>query len=89
MLRLLGLMAVVLMLAAAPASAQQAPPQVTQWRVHSSEGLDALLLLGAAAGDTMQASIYPDEIAWVRSHISPAGLAALSAIDARCAGPAN
>ena len=75
MLRFLAAIA-ALMMFAAPASAQ-----VTQWRVRSAEGLDALLLIGAAGGDTMQQSIYPDEIAWVRAHVSPEGLAAVQAID--------
>lgn len=61
---------------AAPASAQ-----ITQWRVRSSEGLDALLILGAASGDIMQAEQYPDEIAWVRAHLSQDALAALQHID--------
>ncbi|WP_395647118.1 hypothetical protein [Terricaulis sp.] len=61
--------------------AMPAAADVTRWRVRSSEGLDALLLLGAASGDVMQAEIYPDEIAWARAHMSPEALAALQEID--------
>ncbi|QGZ93220.1 hypothetical protein [Terricaulis silvestris] len=65
-----------LFLFAAPAEAQR-----TNWQVRGAEGLDALLLIGAASGDVMQATQYPDEIAWVRSNFSPEGLAALDALD--------
>ncbi|MGE0596831.1 MAG: hypothetical protein AB7P07_10710 [Hyphomonadaceae bacterium] len=53
----------------------------TQWRVRSSEGLDALLLIGAAAGDVMQQEEYPEEIAWVRANMSAEGLAAMAVLD--------
>lgn len=75
MLRFLAALA-ALSLIALPASAQ-----VTQWRVRSSEGLDALLLIGAASGDVMQAEEYPEEIAWVRAHVSPEAMTALSHLD--------
>jgi hypothetical protein len=52
-----------------------------QWDVVSSAGLDAVLLLGAAAGDVMQADLYPDEIAWARECLSPDGRAALELLD--------
>lgn len=52
-----------------------------RWDVVSSTGLDAVLLLGAAAGDVMQAEIYPDEIGWVRERLSAPGLAALAELD--------
>lgn len=77
MLRFFAALA-ALMLIAAPASAQ-----VTQWRVRSSEGLDALLLIGGASGDIMQAEAYPTEIAWAREHIGADGLAALALLDQR------
>lgn len=54
----------------------------TQWEVTSAEGMDALLLIGAAGGDVMQADIYPEEIAWVRDNISSEGLEAIDEIDA-------
>lgn len=75
MLRFFSALA-ALMLIAAPASAQ-----ITQWRVRSSEGLDALLLIGAASGDIMQAEAYPTEIAWMRDSIGADGLAALAVLD--------
>jgi hypothetical protein len=59
-----------------PAAAQGA-----DWRVRSAEGLDALLLIGAASGDQMQAEIYTEEITWVRAGFSAEGLAALEALD--------
>lgn len=65
-----------LILFATPAFAQR-----TNWQVRGAEGLDALLLIGAASGDVMQAEQYPEEIAWVRSNFSPAGIAALDALD--------
>ncbi|MEE2526875.1 hypothetical protein V0U79_10880 [Hyphobacterium sp. HN65] len=55
----------------------------TQWSVTRAEGMDAILLIGAAGGDVMQADIYPDEIAWVRENVSAEGLAAIDAIDQR------
>lgn len=75
MLRFVAALAAVFLLAS-PASAQ-----VTQWRVHGSEGLDAVLLIGAASGDVMQAEEYPEEIAWVRAHFSPEATPALNALD--------
>ena len=54
----------------------------TQWVVTRAEGMDALLLIGAAGGDVMQADIYLGEIAWVRDNISPEGLEAIDRIDA-------
>lgn len=65
--------------APSPPPTQAAP--TTQWRVQGSEGLDALLLIGAAAGDVLQADEYSAEIAWVRSNFSPSGLAALRRLD--------
>jgi hypothetical protein len=58
----------------------------TQWSVTRAAGMDAILLIGAAGGDLMQADIYPDEIAWVRDNVSPEGLAAIDAVDARLRG---
>jgi hypothetical protein len=55
----------------------------TEWTVTRAEGMDAILLIGAAGGDIMQADIYPGEIAWVRETVSPEGLAAIDAIDQR------
>ena len=53
----------------------------TEWVVSPAAGIDAILLLGAASGDVMQANIYPDEIARVRASLSPEGLVALDRID--------
>lgn len=61
----------------APAYAQEH----TNWVVRGGQGLDALLLIGAASGDVMQAQIYGEDIAWVREHFSPDGIAALDALD--------
>ncbi len=76
MFRFLAAFTGLLLLSAWPAWAQ-----TTQWRVHSAEGLDALLLIGAASGDRLQAEHYADDIAWVRRTFSPAGLAALDRLD--------
>jgi hypothetical protein len=65
-----------LMVFASPAAAQR-----TNWQVRGAEGLDALLLIGAASGDVMQAQLYGEDIAWVRQNFSPEGLAALDALD--------
>ncbi|MAL08232.1 MAG: hypothetical protein CMF74_01025 [Maricaulis sp.] len=54
----------------------------TEWVVTSAEGMDAILLIGAAGGDVMQADIYPEGIAWVRETVSPEGVEAIDAIDA-------
>jgi hypothetical protein len=55
---------------------------VTQWNVQSAIGMDALLLIGAASGDLMQADIYAEEIAAVRGKMSAEGIAALDTLDA-------
>ena len=44
--------------------------------------MDALLLIGAASGDLMQAHIYSEEIAAVRGQMSAEGIAALDSLDA-------
>lgn len=75
------LVRVLAALAAIIVLAQPAAAQVTQWHVRSAQGMDALLLIGAASGDVMQQEIYPDDIRWVREHFSPAGLAALQTLD--------
>ncbi len=53
----------------------------TEWVVRPAPGLDAILLLGAASGDVMQAQPYAEDIEWVRSRFSADGLAALDTID--------
>lgn len=53
----------------------------TEWSVSSAEGLDAILLLGAISGDTLQASIYGDEIAFIREQLSSEALEAAARID--------
>jgi hypothetical protein len=55
---------------------------VTQWNVRSAMGMDAVLLIGAASGDLMQAHIYAEEIADVRRKMSAEGIAALDKLDA-------
>lgn len=52
----------------------------TDWQVTPAAGMDALLLIGAAAGDVMQAGIYGQEIAEIRSTLSPAGLDAIDTL---------
>jgi len=74
--RLIAAVAAALFILAQPAAAQG-----TIWQVRGAEGLDALLLIGAASGDVMQAAEYPEEIAWVRENFSPEGIAALDALD--------
>lgn len=59
----------------APAYADEAPR--TQWNVHASEPLDALLLLGAASGDLLQAEYYGEDIAWVRGELPAQSVEAL------------
>ena len=76
MSRLIAAFAALMFACALPAQAE-----TTRWRVRSSEGLDALLLIGAAGGDVMQAEQYPEEIAWVREHVGAEGLAAMAALD--------
>ncbi|MEM9304869.1 MAG: hypothetical protein AAGE01_22345 [Pseudomonadota bacterium] len=58
----------------------------TQWRVGPAEGLDALLLLGAAAGDELQSTYYGESITLVRGRMSADGVAALDEIHATLAG---
>lgn len=52
----------------------------TEWQVTPAAGMDALLLIGAAAGDVMQAEIYGDEIADIRSRLSAGGLEAIDTL---------
>lgn len=64
-------------------SPSQAPSPAagTRWQITSSAGFDALLLLGAAAGDIMQAERYADEIGWASRRLSETGRSALAALD--------
>ncbi len=78
--RILILFAVLGLSACATAVSQPDEP-VTRWNIQPSIGLDALLLIGAASGDIMQADIYPEEIAFVRERMSDEGLAALDTLD--------
>lgn len=78
------------LMAPPPALPQPAKPQtttdavmVTQWRVNPAPGLDALLLLGAAAGDELQAEFYPERIEFVRRNFDPEALAALDRVGER------
>ena len=57
------------------------PEFKTHWKVTAAEGMDAILLIGAASGDVMQSHIYADEIAYVRERFSDHGLAALDRLD--------
>lgn len=65
----------------------------TNWVISASVGLDALLLIGAAAGDEMQAGIYGEDIARLRSGLSERGNAVLDQMgqharaDGRLLGP--
>ena len=81
-----GLIGLVLLVFTVGCEAKQlavaAPPIYTQWTVSSAAGLDALLLIGAASGDVMQARIYGDDIERVRNSVSAEGLAAMDQIDA-------
>ena len=52
----------------------------TEWQVTPAAGMDALLLIGAAAGDVMQAGIYGDEIADIRSRLPGDGLEAIDTL---------
>ena len=49
----------------------------TQWVITSSPGMDALLLIGAATGDELQARHYADDIARLRSSLSPQAIETL------------
>jgi len=69
-------------LVACAASPPTQDTTVTQWNVQSAMGMDALLLIGAASGDLMQADIYAEEIADVRRKMSAEGIAALDELDA-------
>ncbi len=62
------------------------PPIYTQWNVSPAAGLDALLLIGAASGDVMQAHIYGEDIERARNSVSEEGLAAMDQIDAMLRG---
>lgn len=53
----------------------------TRWIVRGAAGLDALLLIGAASGDILQADYHPEAIAYWRERLSPEGLAALDTLD--------
>lgn len=53
----------------------------TRWQITPSAGLDALLFIGVAAGDVMQAELYPEEIRWSNEHLSDDERAALATLD--------
>lgn len=48
-----------------------------RWDVDSSIGIDAVLLIGAAAGDVLQAEHYPGEICWARERLPSEALETL------------
>ena len=52
----------------------------TEWQVTPAAGMDALLLIGTAAGDVMQAEIYGDEIGDIRSRVPADGLDAIDTL---------
>jgi len=58
------------------------PALHTEWTVTGAAGMDALLLIGAASGDVMQAHIYGDTIAYMRKNMSAEGVAAMDQLDA-------
>ncbi len=68
-------------LVACDASSATQDTTVTQWNVQTAMGMDALLLIGAASGDLIQAHIYKEEIADVRRKMSAEGIAALDKLD--------
>jgi len=49
----------------------------TEWVINSAVGMDALLLIGAASGDELQAQHYRTEIAELRASLSPRSVAVL------------
>ncbi len=81
--RIIGLALLVLVGGCGAEQAEDAPPATyTQWNVSPAAGLDALLLIGAASGDVMQARIYGKDIRRVRNSVSEEGLTAMDQIDA-------
>lgn len=74
------------LLLAACAAAPPPPQPMTDWRITAASGMDAVLLIGVASGDKMQAELYPEEVDWVQSALPPPALAALGRIDARIRG---
>ena len=48
---------------AGPALAQERPPMRTVWRVHGSEGQDAIAFLGPLSGRELYTRIYADDLA--------------------------
>lgn len=54
----------------------------TEWRVTPAAGLDALLLIGAASGDKLQAHYHGESIELVRGQMSEDGVAALDELGA-------
>ncbi|QOC23261.1 hypothetical protein IC757_03670 [Wenzhouxiangella sp. AB-CW3] len=53
----------------------------TEWIVSTSPGLDALLLIGMAAGNELQEERYADEISWLMEQIDGSGKEALKQLD--------
>jgi hypothetical protein len=63
-------------------AADEGPPH-TEWRLHPSLGLDALVFLGALSGDALQSEIYAEDVALFQSRLSEEERAALDRIGAR------
>lgn len=59
----------------------------TEWRVRASEGLDAVLFVGALSGDKLQGEQYPEEIKKYRALLTPEEIAALDRINGFFAVP--
>lgn len=76
---LIALLCLFLGVAACSESSSGADTAATQtdWQITSAVGLDALLLIGAASGDELQARPYADDIARLRASLSPRAVSLL------------
>ena len=78
---LAGTAAVLALFAASVPVVESQQEQTTEWVVTAAAGMDALLMIGAASGDILQADIFEESIALMRGRMSAESVAAMDRLD--------
>jgi hypothetical protein len=78
---LAGCAAVLAMFAASVPVVEAQQEQTTEWVVTAAAGMDALLMIGAASGDVLQANMFQETITLMRGRMSADSVAAMDRLD--------
>jgi hypothetical protein len=78
---LAGSAAVLAMVAASIPVVEARQDQTTEWVVTAAAGMDALLMIGAASGDVLQADMFEETITLMRGRMSAESVAAMDRLD--------